>query len=461
VEEDAVQSTVAVVHPYWDFWEASVDADLRADRQRLLDRAVAVLAPHHQVVLSEVVSSPEEAAGLSERVAGAHALVLVSTMAAPSATAAALLELVPRVPLVIWALHGERAFPRRFTHSDITTRGATVGGPMIGSALARSGRFFDVALTHIDAPQPALDAVRRAAAAGRLRASRVLRVGPVMPGYTSVDATDADLAGLGMTSVSVPPGELRERAALVDPDRVRRLTAEVHDEFDLDAAVSPVALERALRVEAVLTDLMDETGSTHGAFNCHIPEVRFGSELGIAPCLALGRITTGGRPWTCAGDVVTSIAMMTLTALGRPSLYHEVEAVDWDRDEVIIANTGEHDLGLCAGRPRLVPDVWYEHDPVVSACAEFTPPAGPASLVGFVLAGGPRWVVAEGAFTGTSAPGTGTPNAGFRFATGPVGEAWPRWARAGVTHHSAATNALVAGDVEVVARHLGGSMVLV
>lgn len=454
-----MHSTIAVVHPYWDFWEASVDADLRADRQQLLDRAVAALAPHHRVVLSELVSSPEEAAGLRERVAEAHALVLVSTMAAPSATAAALLELVPDLPVVIWALHGESAFPSRFTHSDITTRGATVGAPMIGSALARAGRFFDVALTHLDAPEAAVDAVRCAAAAGRIRASRLLRVGPVMPGYTSVAATDEDLAVLGMTSVTVPPDAVRDRAALVDTARVRRLTAEVRDQFDVDAAVSPVALERAVRVEAVLTDLMDETGATHGAFNCHIPEIRFGSEVGVAPCLALGRITTGGRPWTCAGDVVTSIAMLTLQALGRPSLYHEVEAVDWDRDEVILANTGEHDLGLCAGRPRLVPDVWYEHDPLVSACAEFSPAAGPASLVGFVLAGGPRWVVAEGAFTGSSFPGTGTPNAGFRFAAGDVAEAWSSWAMAGVTHHSAATNAHVAADVERVARHLGGSMV--
>ena len=456
-----MQSSVAVVHPYWDFWEASVDADLRADRLGLLQRAVAALEPHHEVVLAELVSSPEEAAGLAGRVRLADALVLVSTMAAPSATAAALLELVPDLPVVIWALHGEREFPERFTHSDITTRGATVGGPMIGSALARSGRFFDVALTHVEAPQPAIDAVRCAAAAGRVRTSRLLRVGPVMPGYTSVDASDEDLAGLGMTSVTVPPGEVRERAALVDPERVRRLTAEVHAELDVDAAVSPLALERAVRVEAVLTDLMDETGTTHGAFNCHIPEIRFGDELGVAPCLALGRITTAGRPWTCAGDVVTSVAMLTLKALGHPCLYHEVEAVDWDRDEVIIANTGEHDLGLCAGRARLVPDVWYEHDPLVSACAEFTPAAGPASLVGFVLAGGPRWVVAEGSFTGTAAPGTGTPNAGFRFATGPVGEAWTRWAKAGVTHHSAATDALVSADVERVAHHLGGSMVRV
>lgn len=456
-----MHSTIAVVHPYWDFWEASVDADLRADRMRLLTRATDALAQDHLVLLSELVATPEEAARLAERVAAADALVLVSTMAAPSATAAALLDRVPDLPVVVWGLHGEQDFPAHFTHSDITTRGATVGGPMITSALARAGRRFDVVLTHADAPAAARDAVRCAGAAGLIRRSRLLRIGPVMPGYTSVDATDDDLAGLGMTSVTVPPSDLRDRAGLVDAERVHLLTTQVRAEFDVDPAVSHVALERAVRVEAALTDLMDETATTHGAFNCHIPELRFGAEVGIAPCLALGRLTTTGRPWTCAGDVVTSVAMLTLRALGRPSLYHEIEAVDWDGDEVILANTGEHDLGLCSGRPRLVPDVWYEHDPLVSACAEFTPDPGPASLVGFVLAGGPRWVVAEGEFTGTTSPGTGTPNAGFRFAAGPVAEAWTGWARAGVTHHSAATDAHVAADVERVARHLGGSMVRV
>src|SRR5205085_373984 len=97
--------------------------------------------------------------------------------------------------------------------------------------------------------------------------------------------------------------------------------------------------------------------------NCHVPALRFGTEVGVSPCLALGRLTTAGRPWTCAGDVVTSIAMLTVKALGLPALYHEIEAVDWDADEIILANTGEHDLGLCGPqRPRLVPDVWYEKD---------------------------------------------------------------------------------------------------
>ncbi|MCX6430168.1 MAG: hypothetical protein NTX12_04230 [Actinobacteria bacterium] len=139
-------------------------------------------------------------------------------------------------------------------------------------------------------------------------------------------------------------------------------------------------------------------------------------------------------------------------------MYHEIEALDHENNEAILANTGEHDLGFCGTtKPELVTDVWYEHDPIKSPSTNFSIPAGPASLVGFVYAPEPRFVVAEGVFTGRRSPATGTPNAGFRFNSGPVRQAWERWARAGVIHHSAATNAHVADDIEVIARHLGAS----
>jgi hypothetical protein len=149
-------------------------------------------------------------------------------------------------------------------------------------------------------------------------------------------------------------------------------------------------------------------------------------------------------------------------ALGFPTLYHEIEAVDHDTDELILANTGEHDLRLCGkARPTLVPDVWYEDDDTTGPCAVFALPPGPASLVGFAIVGGPTWIVAEGRFTGRSSARTGTPNGGFRFAGGHVSEAWPRWAATGVTHHSAATNALVAADIRSVAHHLDAQVLVV
>jgi len=457
-----VRPSIAVIQPYWDFWEATAPFDLRADRRRLLDEAIRAIGNDVHVTVSGLITSAEDAVELAARCANVDAIIVLTTMAAPSATSMELIDRLPRTPVVVWALSQRSGLAEDFAHSDITTQGSTVGAPMVASALARAGRVFDVVLTTLAEPRAAMDAARQAAAAGRLRRTTLLKIGTPIAGYTSVDATDEDLRELGVTTVRIPPEEVAARSRGVSIDSVNMLKEQIYSEFDVDPLVSGEALERSVRVEAVLAELLAEHHAEAGTLNCHGPALRFGEEIGIAPCLALGRLTTRGIPWSCTGDVVTAIAMLTVQALGHATLYHEIEAVDHDSDEVLLANTGEHDLRLCGPtRPRLVPDVWYEDDNMTGPCALFSLPEGPASLVGFALAGGPRWVVAEGRFTGRSAIRTGTPNGAFRFASGHVREAWSRWASTGVTHHSAATNALVAADIQSVAHHLAATAIVV
>ena len=131
--------------------------------------------------------------------------------------------------------------------------------------------------------------------------------------------------------------------------------------------------------------------------------------------------------------------MLTTRLLGGAALYHELESLDYETGELVIANSGEHDLAFCdpAERPTLRQNDWYLADPVVGACACFAAPAGPASLVAFTELDAPapgyRFIVAEGEFTSTRWPATGTPHAAFRFRHEPAPQAWERWARAGRT----------------------------
>ena len=107
-------------------------------------------------------------------------------------------------------------------------------------------------------------------------------------------------------------------------------------------------------------------------------------------------------------------------------------------------------------RPRLIANDWYANDPCTGACACFTAPGGPATLVGFTqLDTGFRLIAAEGEFTGKGWPGVGTANAAFRFARSPATEAWARWCSAGATHHAAASPGLLGAGVEASARFLG------
>ncbi len=454
---------IALLHPYWDFWASSVPGDLRADRSALLGAARAALEPTMHVVASFLLAPTDDAATFARKCADVDAIVVVSTMAAPPAPTMALLAALGDTPaVVIWALSQHGRLPADFTHSDVTSRGATVGAPMIGSALSRAGLPFEVVLSALADPTDAVDAVRRAGAAGRIKRATLLRLGAPIAGYKSVDASDEALAPLGIQVAHRDPADLAERARTVSATAASATVAQVRAEFDVGADVSDEALDRAARIELALTALMAEIGADAGALNCHLPELRLDPQHGVAPCLALGRLTSQAIPWTCAGDVVTTVAMLAVSALGRPTLYHEVEAVDFESDEVVLANTGEHDLRLCAGRPALARNVWFAGDPVPGACARFTLPAGPASLVAFTFEEArPRFVVAEGSFTGRSAPSTGTPHGGFRFASGPVEAAWAKWVCAGVTHHSVATNALVGADIAAIAHHLGTGVVLI
>lgn len=453
-----MKPSIALIHPYWDFWASAVPGDLLADKNRLLEEATAVLANDFEIVASVLLSNPLEGAAVAETCANLDAIVVISSMAVPPATGMAVLEGLSKVPIVIWTVCANESLPDDFSHSDITTDGATVGTPMLGSALSRIDRPFDLVVSTVTEAGNIRAAVRRAAAAGRTRRAHIVRIGKPIPGFTTVEAPSGALSGFGPTMVEVAPVELAQRMSSISLERADEILDQIKEEFNIADNVDQIALLRAARTEASLRDIVAENNAFAGALNCHVSSLRPDPAFGIAPCLALGRMTSDGIPWTCTGDILTSVAMLVVQSLGHPSLYHEIEALDNIRNEAILANSGEHDIRLRGKKdPDLVPNVWYEHDPLTAPCARFSLPAGPASLVAFVYAPEPRFVVAEGVFTGGEMPKTGTPNAGFRFASGEVREAWARWAQAGVLHHSVATNAHIADDVKIVAHHLGAS----
>lgn len=453
---------IMVVHPYWDFWESSVAWDLRADRLEFLREATAVLERHAEVVSSILVASPSDSSLAVADHSSVDAVVMVTSMAVPSATGMAVLDLLPGVPVVIWAASRTQGLEQDFSHSDITTVGSTVGAPMLASALARQGRFFDVVASTLQEPGGLGTAVSSAIAAGRVRQARLLRIGEPVSGYTTVVPPESGWTGFGPEVIDLSPASFAELAQQIEPDTVRLVLDEIEATMLVTSAVDRVGLERAAAAEVALRSAVRDLNCSGGALNCHVPALRSNPAFGIAPCLALGRLTSDGYPFTCTGDILTAVAMLAVQAFDLPTLYHEVEALDYEQNEAILANTGESDQRLCKdSRPEIVPNVWFEHDAINAPCPRYTIPPGPASLVGFVFAPEPRFVVAEGEFTGRSSPRTGTPHAGFRFSSGPIGQAWARWANAGVLHHSAATNQHVADRIAGLASHLGADFVRV
>jgi L-arabinose isomerase len=457
----------ALVLPYWDFWERSVPYALRAEREALLEHARVALADTIELEVCAVIASREDGEALARalQTAGSEVLIVLQTMAVPPAFASAALDALPLLPVVVWTVHRHARVAADFSHDDITTEGATVGAPMLTNVLVRRARPFALVAGRLDDPaaQARVAAAARAGAvAGRLRRARVGRVGRPIDGYDCVDADPARLrAATGIELVAIEPSEVRDRYLSVEQARVDELERETRATFTIDPAAEGETLARSLRAACAIEDLVREHRLDAGAMNCHVPEIRLGPDVGIAPCFGLGRSTSAGVPWTCVGDVVTAVAMLTTRRLGGAALYHELESLDYETGELVVANSGEHDLAFCdpAERPSLRQNDWYLGDPVVGACACFGAPAGPASLVAFTELDAPvpgyRFIVAEGEFTRTRWPATGTPHAAFRFRHEPAPQAWERWARAGANHHSSATPGELGEAVEQLGAFLG------
>ena len=458
--------SAAVMLPYWGFWESSAGgAAFRSDRQDLLDEVVERLARAGvDVVWSGMVDSPEAGVAAAESIgaAGAQVLVVAQSMAVPPTYAMAALDRLGDLPAVVWAVQRSRTLRTGFDQSDITMLGATVGTPMLTNLMVRSGRPFELVVGGISEEPIVEQLARTVGAAGvarSLASASIARVGRPIDGYDCVDVDDEVLkVATGIELIPVDPAEIRTLYRGVSD--VTGLETELAGSYE-DATEDLEGRTRSLRLAVAIEELDRVRSFDAGAMNCHVAEIRFADEPGVAPCFGLGRETTRGVPWTCAGDVLTAVAMLVAKRLGGAALYHEIEAIDFDTGEVAIANSGEHDLGWCGrgARPRLQPNPWYRSDPITGLSAWFELPPGPATLVGFTPhhdePSGFRLIAAEGEITGRSFPESPTVGGAFRFAGGqPVGEAWRRWALAGANHHSAVAPGSLAAGVGVVARYL-------
>jgi L-arabinose isomerase len=466
---------VAVIAPYWDFWEHTLGSGFRQSRVEQLHQVAASVIDHTDVVVAAQVASVDAAMSLVNviRDGSVDAVLFLCSMGAPPNASMALLDALPRIPVVVWAIHDMDESVGLVDHRAITANGATVGAPMLTNVLGRRGRPFDVVLGRLQDPRciaRVRSAVTAAAAAGFIRHTRVGRVGAPLDGYEQVDVdADALRGAIGVEVVSIPSAAFTQAFRDAAPQEVAAISEEVAAAWEVTAGTDGgVGLERSLRCAAAIQQLVTEYRLDAGALNCHVPDIRFNDDIGVTPCFALGRMTSMGVPWTCTGDVVTAVAMLAVKRLGGAALYHELETVDYSTGELIIANSGEHDLAWAdpERRPRLAPNGWYcGKDPLCGVCAIIEPTAGPATLVGFTphaaAAGGFRFVAASGQFTDRRFPECGTANGAFRFDVAPVEEAWERWARGGVNHHSCATPGRFSGAIEAMAMHLGVESILV
>ncbi len=443
---------IIILAPYWDFWEHTIGTAVRGDRAAQAQRVGEVLSDEYNVAYVGQLTAPDAASAVGRRLAGGpliDAILVLSSFAVPPRTSTALLDQLPEVPIVIWAIYdSDMQVSPSFGHGGVTSHGATVGAPMLASALLRTPRQVDVLLGRTD-DESAINRVRErlrvAAVASRLRRARIGTVGSPLEGFDHVVTPPAQLRrDLGLSTVEITPGEFRDEFLATRPDGVKERARELTSQYRL-STVRTADLHRATQAVLALEAICQRHQLDAGAMNCHVREIRLGDEVGIAPCFALGCLTSSGIPWSCTGDVLTAIAMCVTSKLGGPTLYHELEVLDYETGEFVIANTGEHDRRWWPEHelPPLHCNLWFKGpNQRCSLCVKATLPSGPATLVAFVQGGpgGYRLVTARAEVTGRALPGTGTTNGALRFSADPVGS-WERWVGAGAGHHSCLTNA--------------------
>lgn len=320
---------VAVVVPYWDFWEPTVGPELRTGRERLLSAVADRLGEWGaEVVWQGLVDHADQGTSMGVEAASVSpdAVLVVQTMAVPPSYVQAMLEHLPQ-PVVIWAIQDSTTISSDFDASHITSLGATVGTPMLTNLLHRMSRPFELVVSSTSDPvagETVADRLRAAAVAHRLQGARLARVGRPMDGYVCVDAGDDDLhRALGMQVVHISPQEVKDRYQAVGDDEIAVRRQEVDRHFAVGASPPQEDLTRTLRLAVAMETLDRDNAIAAGAINCHVPEIRFGDDPGLTPCFGLGCETTRGIPWSCTGDVLTAVAMLVAKGLsGALSLIH-------------------------------------------------------------------------------------------------------------------------------------------
>lgn len=449
---------------YFGLFDDAMPGDFRETRERFRARMHESLALHGDVIDPGLVddAASAKAAGAVFAAEEVDVIVFAPTMAAPPGwawDAVAGLD----VPVIAVGAQESATVPADYDTEAATARSLPVGLVMFTNVLVRRARPFVTVVGELGAPeleQQLGAALRAAAATSRIRRSPLLAVGQVIEGYDDVMADGADLAALGVRSVSVSSSELDASFAAVPPERVVDLAAEMRRMTDASAVADDV-LDRSSRLALALEDILDAHGACGGAVNCHGPHLRRNPQIGVTACLGVSLCSTRSRPFACTGDLPTAIALVAGKAMTGSALYCELYQLDLVGDWILVANGGEGDLASRAdGTPvRLLPETHYAGERGAGTAVVFELERGAATIISLSpvadVPGGWVLVVAEGEILDSRHPTMEGPNGMFRFASGPVAEAFGRWCAAGATHHAVVLRDHRGPELQTLADFLG------
>ena len=430
---------------YFGLFDEAMPSGFRSSRDEFRSTMNEVLAVHGEVVDPGLVDNADsaKAAGALFASENVDVIVFAPTMAAPPAWAWNAIDGID-VPVIAVGAQESATVPSDYDTEAATARSLPVGLVMFTNVLVRRGHPFVTVVGELSAPElreQLAVALRAAAVRSRILRSPLLAIGEPIEGYDDVMADGAELRALGVRSVPVSRTELDAAFEAVNQGRVLDLAAEARRTTDASAVVDDV-LHRSCRLALALEDIVGAHDACGGAVNCHGPLLRRNPVIGVTACLGVSFCSTHGVPFACTGDIPTAIALVVGKVMTRSALYCELYQMDLVDDWILVANGGEGDFTSCEpGTPvRLLPEDHYAGERGAGTAVAFELSRGPATLISLspVAAAPGGWVlvVAEGEILDSRHPTMEGPNGRFRFASGPVAEAFAVWCAAGATHHA-------------------------
>lgn len=437
---------VGLVALYFDLFDQTMPPSYREEKEQLARQVASIVGKFAEVRYPGLIANAGQAkrAGAELADKDLDAILVYPTMAAPPGFAWDAVAAL-NAPILVWNGHTVTRVRDEFDMQDATRHSHNVGTVMVTNVLRRFNRKFHLFTGPVSADSSVTylhDYLTACAAANRLRRARIGRIGMEIPGYVDVAIDPGELRrSLGAEVIDISLDEWQRTFDDVTPEAVRSLAAGLRGEYSVELSSEP--FERSCRIALAMQDLVVRHVLSAGTVNCHSEFFRRNPDVGIVACLGVSWLTGEGVPFSCTGDVPTSIAMLLLKSLGLEAQYAECDMTDYERDFILFTNCGEGDPRICASgaKKRLLPNVHYSGLCGEGACLYFEAATGPATMCGFspdasVLSGF-SLAIAEGELCGTRHPRLGVPNNVFRFRNSNAVEGFNRWCQAGATHHCA------------------------
>lgn len=457
---------IAVATGYMPFFDEIMPPGYRADRAAYGKSIAAIAAASGEVVDLGLVHDSESGitAGRALARSGADAILLAPTMATPAGYLWNVVKDQPQLPVVIWAAHETGTVSAGYDMVELCRHSQNVGALMVGNMLARAGRPFAVVTGERDDDTvrgELAEVLAVATLAGRLKRSRIGRLGRPLDGYLNVDVDPARLrAATGMEIVDISLQEWNHTLSSVTPQAVEDVLAHARRFAQVEDRGRPEEVAAAARMAAALAEVSRRHELCCGSLNCR---GEFGVANAVCPslgCLAITSLTSREIPFTCTGDLVTAVAMAIGRRLGGGALYCELDAIDTGRDAFLCANTGEGDFGWsnsCSCSIFASGSDSGRFAPGCSVRQQLRP--GPATMIGFTpraeAKNGFALIAMEGEVGEPPEVRLSVTSAWFRADARPMRRAFSRWAEAGATHHGSLSPGRLAARLELLARFLG------